>query len=129
MSAADFLGVIADFNTGTYTVTRQAEGEWVLGRWEAGDGTPLSIDASVQPMTGELAEELPEGIDISDTRVIYTGSQLFPPKDPESADGAGADRIDIDGQVFRIYKVEHFKVISNHYRALAIAESPEAPPP
>lgn len=82
----------------------------------------IAMDLSVQPMTEEITEDLPEGVSTSDTRQIWSLSELRAPRKPGSADGFGADRIVIDGEFFRVWKVGYYGILSQHWKATAIRE-------
>lgn len=116
------LSVISDFETGTYTVTRQGEGDYVKGRWVAGAETTLDCPGSLQPMSGVSTEDLPEGVSTSDTRTLFTAVELKGPR-KGVANGEGADRILIGTEMFRVWKVEHFGILSDHYRVQLMRES------
>lgn len=116
--------VIAFFNTGTYVVTREGEGDYVLGRWEPGAETTFSIQASIQPLSGNELQDLPEGVRTEETRILWTTTQLRGPIKDSLSDGSGADRIDIDGDRYRVWKVEYFTILSNHYRVTVVREPP-----
>jgi hypothetical protein len=117
-------GVIAFFNTGTYVVTREGEGDYVLGRWESGAQTTFSIQASVQPMSGNELKDLPEGVRTEETRILWTLTQLRGPEKEPADSGAGADLVDIDNKRYRVWKVEHHTLLSDHYRVTVVRESP-----
>lgn len=104
-------GVIARRNTGTYTVTRETDGADVDGRWVPGSTTTLSVDASVQPVTGDAMEDLPQGIRVEDVRILWTVTELRTEKS-----GTGADLIAIGDLSYRVFKVEYFGILSSFYR-------------
>jgi hypothetical protein len=74
----DAADVIAELDTGTYTVTRRAaattDGH---GRKLPPLRTQLAIDASIQPANGRDLQRLPELRRASETRVIYTTTPLL----------------------------------------------------
>lgn len=117
---------IEDHKTGDYVVTRTQGGTWSKGRQVNGTDSTFPISASVQPMGDELMD-LPEGQTREDVRVIYTVTELITrrrgtPATPP-ADDAGridADRITIDGDMYRVFKVEKWDHWGEtHYRAWA----------
>lgn len=123
MTAAAFLSVIRHFRTGTYTAIRQVEGLWGEdGKWAPGSESLFPVDGSIQPATGEQTKDLPEGVSVDETLTMYTGTRLKPPTDPNGRDGAGADRVLIDDLTYLVWKVEHFRVLSNHFRATLVLE-------
>jgi len=104
--------VITAFGTGTYTVQRYALGTSSSGHYTRATPTTLTISASVQPVTGRALRDLREGQVAGDVKIVYTGTEL------RTVGPAGeADVIVIDGDHYRVTKVEHFSVISDHYRA------------
>ena len=82
----------------------------------AGSGT-LTLEnvflasADVQPATGAHLEDLREGQRSSDIRTAYTDVQLM----PRTVDFE-PDVVEIGTERFRVDTVEHFTVISGHYR-------------
>lgn len=105
--------VATAFTTGTYTVTRRAgTGTTTNGHYTKPTTSTLSVDASVQPITGRALKDLPEGMRAEDVKVLYTATELFT---VDSGHGA-ADVVTIAGEDYRVTKVEPFFVISDHYR-------------
>jgi hypothetical protein len=101
------------FNTGTYAVTRTARGALdSAGNYSPGATSTFSIAASVQPLSGRALKDLPEGARADDYRWVYTDSELR----TEQA-GVDPDVVEIEGEDYRVEKVEHFLVLSGHYRA------------
>lgn len=117
----DLAALINSFATGTYAVTRRAGGSYVRGIATDGSSTSLTIRASVQPATGRDLVRLPEGRRSTETRVIYTVTQLY-------ADGPTyqADRVTIDGSVWEVQHVETWAqpgAQGTGYRCIAQAAS------
>ena len=100
------------FPTGSYTVTRTAAGSYALGRYTSGGTSTFLITAGVQPVTGRVLRDLPEGRRAEETLVLYTTTQLIA-LDPADE----SDTIAIDGESWRVFKVEHFRILANRYRA------------
>jgi hypothetical protein len=96
------------------TVTRTAAGSRVDGRFVPGGSRSFAILASVQPIAGAEAATLPEGERSRDWRKLYTRTALFP---VNQHDGEAGDRVTIDGAVFEVRKVKHYRAIIPHYRA------------
>lgn len=100
------------FPTGTYTVTRTAQGSRTEGHYASGASSTFPIVADVQPVAGRELKDLPEGMRAEETLVVYTTSEL------RALSAANeADTIAIDGESYRVMKVQHFRVLANRYRA------------
>lgn len=68
----------------TKTVFREAIGSYVNGVWTAGARSVVTIQASVQPVSGaQDLQALPEGRHFSDFIKIYTTSRLYVTADGE----------------------------------------------
>lgn len=107
--------VISSFRTGTYTVTRRAgNGVTSGGHYTPPSPATFTIQASIQPASGRELRDLKEGQSAGDLRTIFTLTELRTVR----ADNDQPDVISIDGENYRITKVEYFGVISNHYRCV-----------
>ena len=74
----DFVtNVLSNLATGTYQVIRRAVGTIEKGRVIAGDTSTLTIEASVQPAAGRDLLRLPEGRRTTETRTVFTSTELF----------------------------------------------------
>lgn len=100
------------FPTGTYTVTRTAAGTYTNGKYTAGAASTFPIVADVQPVSGELLRDLPEGRRAEETRVLFTLTELRALKPTTDS-----DVVAIDGESWRVFKVERFRIFANRYRA------------
>ena len=115
--------VIARFGTGTYQVTRPAIGTWVDGHY-VNEGAPSTfpIDASVQPMSGRDLRDLPEGMHAEDVRRLWTRTELRTASTQIGASSSNAssepDVVSIDGEDYRVVRVEHFAILDDFYRVL-----------
>lgn len=83
---------------------------------DAGAGTLLVhsyfvISAAIYPEGGRTIDDAPETQGSDEARTCYTDSKLYT-REP----GYEPDQIEIDGERWRIDKVEYFGVISDHYR-------------
>jgi hypothetical protein len=105
--------VISTYNTGTYTVKRYANGTNANGHYTPATPTTITIKASVQPLSGRDLKDLPEGQRADDLRTLYTTTRLY----TVSANG-NPDVITIEGDRYRVTKVEYFGILSGHYRVL-----------
>ena len=118
----DLAGLIADFATGSYTVTRRAaattDGH---GRNVAGATSSISIVAAVAPASGRDLLRLPEGRRANETRMVLTATALL-----VGGQGAAneADLISIDGASWEVQHVEVWRqpgVDAAGYKALVQA--------
>lgn len=111
------------FPTGTYTVTRTEVGEYTQGRYTSGGTSTFSIVADVQDVSGRVLKDLPEGLRAEDTKVIYTVIELrglYPirPAASGSDDPANEpDKIEIEGEMYRVHTVQKSRVFAKRYRA------------
>jgi len=86
--------IVSRFQTGNYAVTRHSAGAYVDGRWAAAAATNLNVAGVVQPVTGKDLQLLPEGTAISDSRKVWTTTELLP-----------SDAITIGGKVYNVISV------------------------
>jgi hypothetical protein len=108
------------FPTGTYTVTRTEAGEHVDGRYASGSKSTFPIVADVQAVgtggtggdaNGSTLRDLTEGRRAENTLVLYTISEL------RALDGGTEpDVIEIEGELWRVFRVQRFRVFANRYR-------------
>jgi spermidine synthase len=101
------------FPTGTYAVTRTARGVLALGRYTAGAVTTVQIVADVQHVSGDMLRDLPEGVRTEEVRIVYTTTQLYAQDTTHDP-----DVIAIDGDTWRVFRVDRFRVFANRFRAL-----------
>lgn len=112
----DAGSLIASFATGTYAVTRRAKATFVQGIATPGATTPIEIAASVQPASGRDLLRLPEGRRATETRVVYTTTQLL----VGSQGGTNeADLITIDGASWEVQLVESWPGAVGYFKAIA----------
>ena len=95
------LGVITRRQTGTYAVTRTANGSYdANGRFTAGATSAINVVAIVQPLDPRTVLPLPEGVRSEDVRLVHTATLLRTP------DGTGAaDSISIGGEPYIVFEV------------------------
>ncbi len=106
-------GAIGSFSTGTYTRTRYAAGSVTDGVKARGAGTPATITAHVQPLTGADLQALPEGRHTDEVKAVFTTDEL-----------RTRDRLAIGGEVYEVDKVETWPAFGvTYYRALASRRS------
>lgn len=94
---------IAGFKTGDYTVTRVGKGAAAGGRYTSGAETTLSIEASIQPVSGRDLKTLPEGRRAEEVRVVYTVTEL------RTLNPAGdGDVVTYGGEPWEVFRVERW---------------------
>lgn len=113
-----------NFNTGSYAVLRPI----VAGSIDAyGQYVPpatfatITIQASVQALSGRSLRDLPEGRRADDYREVFTNSPLYTVQPATSMVPQldEPDVITINGESYRVIKVKYHGVISGHFRATA----------
>ena len=107
-------GAIGRLKTGTYTVTRVANGTTVLGRYTVGGTSTFPIVAAVQPLGARVMIVLPEGVRADDVRLVHTVTPLH------TRDNSGeADSISIGGETYYVWQVSGPWTIrgDTHYEA------------
>lgn len=105
----------------SYTVTRKAATTYTAGRAVAGaTDAPITIVASVQPVTGRELKALPEGRRAEDVRILFTTTELR----TESPAGA-ADQVTIGGELYEVFQVKPWTAHGGtHYEVLAARQGP-----
>jgi len=108
-----------EFFRSPITLRRPAVGSYVDGVWIEGATTDSTITASIQPLTGEDMQELPEGRRESEGYKMYTSTQV------RTVQGAGsnqnADRVVFKAKEYEVHQVNpwqnnsNFSVV-NHYK-------------
>lgn len=104
-------------STGTYTVTRRAKATFSAGRAVAGSTSTLSITAAVVPASGRDLLRLPEGRRATETRIVFTATQLVVGGQASSNE---ADLVNIDGATWEVQQIETFP---GYYRAIVQAQA------
>ena len=98
--------VIDRFKTGTYTVTREATGSYVAGRWNAGVSSTFPVDACIQPVTGKDLQALPEGFHASNSKVMFSKVELKTvSEDPKMS----ADLVTVKGEDYQVLQVQDWE--------------------
>ena len=91
-------------------------GTYERGKWQQGQSTTRVIRATVQPINGKELQELQENEDIIDATRIYSKEEL---KTADIKQGIDADEVIIDGDKYKVIKVEKWhNNIRNHYKAI-----------
>lgn len=95
--------------TATYTVQRAAAGDYVDGRYVPGDNDELTVEASVQPISGRELQRLEEGERERITHKAYSTAELM-----------NGDVIEVDGDAFEVERVEKVRAIIPHFKAYLV---------
>jgi|GEM_PF-1730130 len=101
------------------TLRRPNPGTLVNGRWVEGAYVDSEITASIQPLTGEDMQELPEARRESEGYNMYTSTQVRTVQ--EAGSNQNADRVLFFGKEFEVHQVRPWQnntnfTIVNHYR-------------
>ncbi len=111
-----------DIITGTYTINRFSPGEWGLdGKYSKGASIDLSLDACVQPASGNQIKQLPEHRRSSEVNVVYIEERLFI---SDEATKQPADIFHYDGKRFEVFNVKKWddETDIGHYECLIVKE-------
>lgn len=102
----------------TVTRRRYAEGDFVDQYWVSGATTDVSIEASVQPLSGQQVESLSEGQRLRAPKFIMTDSEL---KLVDEVAKTPADHIVADGIEYVLETLEHFKMgLADHFEGIML---------
>lgn len=101
------------------TLRRPSPGSYVNGRWVEGATTDSTITASIQPLTGEDMQSLPEARRESEAYNMFTSTQVRTVQ--EAGSNQNSDRILFGGKEFEVHQVHTWQnnanfTIVNHYR-------------
>lgn len=108
-----------EFFRSPVTLRRPSAGAYVNGLWVEGATTDSIITASIQPLTGEDMEELPEGRRESEGYKMYTSTQVRTVQ--EAGSDQNADRIVFNSKEYEVHRVNpwqnnlNFNIV-NHYK-------------
>jgi len=92
---------------------RLSGGAYVSGKWVKGTPADIIIRASLQPLTGEELNQLPEGRRTDQTYKMYSSIKLRTVKTDNP------DYVTIDGNKFEVIQVEpNQNNIINHYKVI-----------
>jgi hypothetical protein len=105
-------------------VTRPAGGEYVEGVYQEGATSSLTIQASVQPLSGRQLQALPEGRRNRESYRLFSDQGLRP------YDGQNPDRVLIDGHEFEVFSVSPWQNgILPHFDMIVQRIGPAQPAP
>lgn len=96
-------GLIANFATGTYTVTRTARGSTVRGKTGAGSTSTVTARAAVWPASGDDLRRLPEGRRTAESLNFVTVTELYVGGQGEAYE---ADTVSIRGESWEVSDVD-----------------------
>ncbi|MFH0902140.1 MAG: hypothetical protein V2A73_16030 [Pseudomonadota bacterium] len=89
----------------TVTVRRRADGGYVDGIWIDGSQSETTITASVQPVSGQALERLPEGLRTRDSVRVITDDDL---QSADENDSKVADRIVWQSEEYEVVAVQNW---------------------
>ena len=101
------------FQSGTYTVTRQAAGSYVDGDWTPGADSTFPVDADLQPMSGNDLKILPEGQHGEEMQKMYLAVELF-----TAREGKQPDEVTIDGAQWRVINVRKYTILTGNFKVI-----------
>lgn len=102
----------------TLTVTRLDAGSFVNGLWVEGSPSTFDIQCSVQPLTPDEMELVPEGRRDGEVFNLFTGTRLLPANPPDSKN---ADKVSIDGRDYEVLSCARWQNrILPHYKAVVV---------
>lgn len=98
-----------------FTGTRTTAPTNVKGRFTPGTASAINFTASVQPVSGNDLESLPEGVREQGMYRLYTSFQL---RTINQTTKEPADIIDFDGKKYKIVFLQPWQNnVINHYKA------------
>lgn len=100
------MSLIESFLTNTYTVRRSSGATVVNGRWEESGFTTVVVKGSLQPLNAREIKMLPEGFRLKQMYKLYSDASIAT---INTASQAGADKVTIDGETFKVISVEDWK--------------------
>lgn len=104
-----------------FTIKRTVAGAYVNGVYVEGAESTITIQASVQPVSGQDLVAIPEGRRASDMVKVYTSEDLFCQGD--AGTGQSPDRIVYLGKDYEIYtKDVNQNGVIPHYKYFAVKE-------
>lgn len=112
-----------DITTGTYSVTRsKGPGVWGDdGKFQRGQSKVFEIEASIQPLSGNMIKLLPEHRRNAESVIIFSSERLFASDEKSQR---AADIVEYDGKKFEIFTVKKWAEFTDipHYESIAIME-------
>jgi hypothetical protein len=111
-----------DIPTGTYTVKRYVAGKWNdEGRFDRGTESTFEVEASVQPLSGNMVKLLPEHRRTAESILIYLEEELRTSKESEKLP---ADIFVYQGKNFEVFTVKNWSDITDipHFEVVAVRQ-------
>ena len=108
-----------DIITGTYTIERSKKGSWGDdGNYNNVIEKNFEIDASIQPLTGNMLKQLPEHRRNAENILIYSSEKLFT---SDEKNNKSADVINYDDKRFEVFSVKKWADMTDipHYESMA----------
>lgn len=105
------------------TILRTSPGEYVDGKWIPGVEGPITILATVQPVTSEDQVVMPAGKRLSDYVKVYTATEIIPLGE---VDGQQPDRLVWLGRTYECIDrgVRQMNIIPHYKCIFSIIEQP-----
>lgn len=101
------FAVISSLKTATYTVRRVLNGTYSAdGLHVPGVASTLSVDVSLQPLSGKDVRSLPQGRHVDSTKILWTLTQLL-----EQTPTNKPDIVEVDGEDWEVFRTEHFGIL------------------
>lgn len=113
---------MTDIDTGSYLVERYSAGSWGAdGKFSRGAKTELQIEASIQPLSGNMIKLLPEHRRNSESIHIFSEERLYP-SDEKSQNPS--DVVTYDDKKFEIFTVKKWADVTDipHYESIGIMQ-------
>lgn len=110
----DLSGAIISLGALPYNVTRRTTGGYTAGRLNAPSTATVPIVAMVQPLSGRDLKRMPEGMQTSELRAIWTTSEL-----KLAGGGFEPDLVTVDGISWEVQLFEDWAVLGNYRRYIA----------
>lgn len=116
--------LIDELATESLTVKRYAPGSWDTGRFVRGAESSVTFTASVQQLTPNETEQLPEHKRNKESIKIYTSERLF---QADEKTQTPADIVTHDGKEYEVQKVGNWQIGTDlpHYKAIAVLHDGE----
>lgn len=116
------MRLINKFTTGTFKVTRSLEGYYYQGMWQEGEKVTMNVSGSMQPLTAREVKLLEEGDRLKQTFKFYTSIDI---RTIGSEKLSAADRIEINGESFKVLSVEYWEGTSLPYFKSILSREPQ----
>lgn len=95
-------------------ISRSYGGRGADGRMTIVEAAASALRATVNPITGEKTQTLPEGEKAEDWRRVLMRTQVFPPDDYSDPQRPG-DILVIEGERYLVRDAQEYKRVIRHY--------------